>query len=410
MQANHRWIHSLFWISLWVALSAAPLATSLAETARLEGSVGAKFGYDSNPLTTEGPTAALLGSQDSAVMSATGIVSTTIKGFRVGYTGETFSYLDIAVEDYSTHRIALSRRAQGTWWTGSIEGSSVFIDGNEQSFALSSGANGNAVALMRDRRRQWQNRGKALLITSWPNLYARTTASILDIDYHTAVEAGNWVFTDRRDMLLGVDVGRSPQDAWFVGARAGRQRQAVSPLPGASFDASNEYNRVVVGWEMKPKDGRSFSIVAGPDFRRFTGNYDQRMLTSPQTTSLWCEAGGSLPIGHGFAISGKLTRWTFLSSVGKSAYVDTIADAAVSWNLKPTFGMRFGFRAHQTDYILAVRNDWQSHATAEFTWRVTRRTLLSFELLRHRAWDGLDVAKDRSFTRNVGSLGLVRQF
>lgn len=410
MQENHPWIPFLYRIAQWLVLPAVAVATCFAEPGRVEGSIGTKFGYDSNPLATEGPTAALLGSPDSAVVSATGIVSTTIKGIRIGYTGESFGYLDTRSEDYSTHRFSVSRRANGAWWTGSIEGSSVFIDGNSQSFALSSGANGNSVALMRDRRRQWQNKGKALIIASWPNLYARATATMLDIDYHTDVVAGNWVFTDRRDIVFGVDVGRSSEDQWYVGARAGHQRQAVSPLPGASFDASNEYHRVVFGWDMKPRNGRSFSIVAGPDFRRFTGNYDRRMLTSPNTTSLWCEAVGTVPIGHGFAVSGKFTRWTFLSGVGKSAYIDSIADTALSWNLKSTFGVRVGFRAQQTDYILAVRNDWQTHATAEVTWRVTPRTLLSLELLRNRAWDGLDVPKDRSFGRNVGSLGVVRQF
>ncbi|MFO1447841.1 MAG: hypothetical protein U1F61_06750 [Opitutaceae bacterium] len=386
------------------------MAICRAEPARIEGSLATKFGYDSNPLATDGPTAALIGNPDSTVFSATGIISTTIKGLRVGYTGETFSYHNARAEDYSTHRIALSDRFQGTWWTGSVEASSVFVDGNEQTFAQSSSASGNAVALMRDRRRQWQNRGKVLLIASAPTLYVRTTLNVLDIDYHTNAVAGNWVFTDRRDIVLGVDGGRSPQDPWFMGARLGHQRQAVSPLPGASYEASNDYYRLVLGWESKSKNGRNFSIVGGPDFRRFTGNYDRRMLTSPETTSLWCEAQGSFPIGRGMAVAGKLNRWTFLSSVGKSAYVDTIADLALTWNLKPTFGMRLGYRAQQTDYVLAVRNDWQSHATAEFTWRATPRTLLSLELLRNRAWDGLDVAKDRSFGRSVTSLGVVRQF
>ena len=145
--------------------------------------------------------------------------------------------------------------------------------------------------------------------------------NVLDINYRTAAEMGTWVFTARRDAMVGLDVGRKLRNTWYAGVRAGRQQQATSPLPGAAFDASNRYHRVVVGWELMPWLGKSLSLAAGPDFRTFQGNFDDRMRSNSRLTSLWCEGSGSIALRPGVTLAGKVSRWVFLSSVGKSAYI-----------------------------------------------------------------------------------------
>ncbi len=234
--------------------------------------------------------------------------------------------------------------------------------------------------------------------------------NVLDINYRTAAEMGKWVFTDRRDAMVGLDVGRKLRNTWYAGVRAGRQQQATSPLPGAAFDASNRYHRVVVGWELMPRNGKSLSLAAGPDFRTFQGNFDDRMRSNSRLTSLWCEGSGSIALRPGVTLAGKVSRWVFLSSVGKSAYIDTVGEAGIVWRIRPFVSVRTACRAQRTEYVLAIRDDWQTQLTNEVSLPLTKRTVLTLEVVDNRGWDGLSGSNDRAFQRGTGNLALTHQF
>lgn len=382
-----------------------------AEPSFWEGGFTTKVGYDSNPRASGSGSSEVLGDFDAVTWSGAINVALRLPKGRLAYAGEQVVFDGLSQENFRLHRLALVQGVKGAGWRAGVDASTVYVDGSKDDLASASGVNANGLALWRERRNQVQHRLKAHALLEEGSIgFARATIAVLDYDYRTHVQSGCVSFTDRRDAVVGLEMGRRVESGWTLGVRAGKQRQATIPLPGGGFEYSNRYHRVVLGWEARPQAGRSFSFAAGPEFRQFTGAVDPQVMPDRRVRSLWFEAAGALPLSRSASLTAKAMQWTFLSSTGKSAYRDLSFDVAATWTPHPVVTLSLGARAQEADYFPALRDDWHAMVTAGARIKLTQRLLVTLDLLRHEGWNGLAGMTGRSFQRTGVTLGAIRTF
>jgi len=400
----------------FLLLAAASLSAGELPPARLvESSLLIRTGFDSDPTAMNSTTAPTPGSEDVIYYAAGLSASVTFSGavpakrsLMLGYTGEIDRFDNCPSEDFAAHRLAWNGQISEGTWKFSGEGSTLFVAGSRDTLPSVSSVNANAITLWRERRRQWQNRLKFQAQTNRDKYLVRATGTLLAYDYQTRAVSGNVPFADRYDAQAAVEVGwrQSANSTWLTGVRAGHQDQAIVPLPNCEFDYSNDYQRLVVGWEGKPSSNTTAAFAAGPDFHHYTGAIDSRVFTGGRDrTSLWFEGSFSAKPCSTLTLTGKTARWVWLSSTGKSAYVDTNAEAAAAWTVTPTLTVRFSAKIHRCDYFPAVRDDWESLLGTGATLKFSSRTVLTLDYLHHVGWNGIGNVAGREFQRNVVNLG-----
>jgi hypothetical protein len=390
--------------------------TADASTLRLgDSSAQVRLGWDTNPIGSHGTSAALLGDAESLTTSVSaGFAllqgrSGDTRTFKLAYAGERHDFSHWSSENFTTHRLAFAgQQASGDWKT-TWDASSLFIDGSRSTLRSVASANANAVALWRERRRQWQQRLKAQTQTSFEHGIVRGSISWLDYDYRTEVNAANVPFANRSDSQAGLDVGwrQSATSLWLAGVRTGRQTQAIVPLPNCAFDYSNRYQRLAVGWEGTPSPQLSVALLAGPDFRHYSGQIDPSVFPDRDRTSLWCEGNFTAKPTSSLTLAGRLARFEWLSSTGKSAYRDSCAELGLTWNARPGWTARSTAKLHRCDYYPAVRDDWEAFVTAGLSHSLSRHTTFTLDVTHHRAWNNLDTFPERDFGRWIFSAALT---
>jgi hypothetical protein len=398
-----------------------PVCATRAEPPRLRD-VGAqaRIGHDSNPNGTDGTSAAVLGHEGTMTYAAgAGFAlawndAAAADGIdaKIAYAGEAVRFDRVSSENHATHRFEAGVRLVAGGWKITGDGSSLFVDGERDTLAVVPSANANAVAVWRERRRQWQHRLKLQGEADYGRLVVRLGARLLAYDYQTDVEAGKVAFANRSDAQVSADAGwrQSERSLWLAGARIGHQEQATVPLPGGDFEYSNDYLRLATGWEGKPLEGATVTFVAGPDFRRYSGAVDPAVFRDRDRVSLWLEGGFVSKINDSVTVSGKAVRTAWLSSTGKSAYIDTSAEIATSWAASDALTFRVSAKAHRCDYYPAVRDDWESFLGAGASYKISPRTTLTLDVLDHRAWNDLDGVAERKFDRVVVNAGASMRF
>lgn len=380
-----------------------------------EASAQLRLGWDTNPIGSEGTSAAVLGEAGTFTTSVSAGLALLAgrtgepRTFKLAYAGERHDFSRWSSENFTTHRFAFAgQQSLGNWKT-TWDASSLFVDGSRSTLRSIAAANANAVALWRERRRQWQHRLKAQTQTTFAHGVVRGSVSWLDYDYRTAVDAANVPFANRSDLQAGLDVGwrQSSTSLWLAGVRTGRQIQALVPLPNCDFDYSNRYQRLALGWEGSPTPQLSISLLAGPDFRHYSGRIDPRVFSDRDRTSLWCEGSFTAKPAASVTLTGRLARFEWLSSTGKSAYRDSCAEVGLTWTATPVWTARSTAKVHRCDYYPAVRDDWEAFFSVGVSRRLSPRATFTLDLTRHRAWNNLDAFSERAFGRWMCSAGLT---
>lgn len=331
---------------------------------------------------------------------------------RIGYAGEFVHYSELSAEDYSTHRVTVAFEQSNPTWKFSADGSSLYVDGARDTLVSNSNVNANSISLWRERRQQWQHRLKLNAQYTSGALLFRAAANFLDYDYHTRAAAGHFAFADRSDAMAAVDGGwkQSTSSLWFVGGRVGRQTQAQVPLPNCAFDYSNDYTRLASGWEGKPTLNSTVSFAAGPDFRRYTGAIDSRVfLGGRDRTSLWFEGSFVSKPTPRITVTGKAIRMDWLSSTGKSAYIDTCAESSLTYALNPKTALRLSAKVHRCDYFPTTRDDYESLLGTGTTLKVSSKLNILVDVIKHRGWNNLSSVPEREFSRTLLMLVMAVQ-
>jgi hypothetical protein len=410
MARPHLNFHAWFLLLICAALNAA--GAPIYDTALV-----ARVGFDTNPAGTGGTLAITLGGDDTLIYSA-GInlglgwteAASGRRSVKVTYAGESVNFDRWSEENFTSHRLGAGGQFIAGNWKINADISSLLIAGSRDTYPSTPTSNANAISLWRERRRQWQHRAKIQARASSGSRVLRVTGTWLAYDYQTRVMVGRVAFADRADAQGGLDLGWKASDdsLWFAGLRAGHQEQAWIPLPNCAFDYSNNYQRLALGWEGRLAANTTVALAAGPDFRHYNGSVDPgSFLGGRDRTSLWFEASLTAQPDPRLTITGKASRTDWLSSTGKSAYLDTCAEAAAAWTLNPAWTARFSAKVHRCDYFPASRDDWESLLGLGLAWKVYPRTVVSADLLQHRAWNNLPGLTEREFRRVVLSLGVA---
>lgn len=402
-------------VPLLLAMAVTVGAAEVTSTRLFETSLQSRVGYDSNPLGTGDTSAALLGDKDTLTFAAGASLNLTLAPvtpakpvLKLTYAGEVVRFDRASDENFSIHRLGVNGQlATGVWkFTG--EGSTTMIAGSRETLLSVASINANAIPLWRDRRRQWQHRLKLQSQATRDDWVMRATGTWLDYDYRTRVVAGRFAFADRSDAQAAWDLGwkQNANSLWLSGIRVGRQNQEVVPLPNCEFDYSNNYSRLAAGWEGRPFTNTTVTFVAGPDFRHYSGAIDPRVfLGGRNRTSLWFEGGFVTKLNPTLTLTGKAAQFDWLSSTGKSAYVESSAETAAAWNMTSAWTVRFSAKVHRCDYFPTKRDDWESLFGVGATFQSSPHTLLTADLLSHRAWNHLAASSDREFQRLAVNLG-----
>ncbi|MCX6956204.1 MAG: hypothetical protein NTV51_29065, partial [Verrucomicrobia bacterium] len=317
-------------------------------------------------------------------------------------------FAGLPAENFSQHRLAGTGRGVVGGWTLSGEGSALFVDGSRDTLVSTGYINANGLVVWRERRRQWQHRLRLQAQREWGAWIARGGATWLNYDYDTKVVPGWLTFADRSDRQVSADAGwrSSATSLWLAGVRAGRQEQAIVPLPNCEFEYSANYRRLAVGWEGRLPGATVVALSLGPDFRHFTGAIDPRVFTGGRDrTSLWVEGSAVAKPNARCTLTGKVTRMSWLSSTGQSALMDTSVEAAALWTLNPVWGVRVTGKLHESAYFPSLRDDRESLAGAGVSLKLTKSVQLTADALRHRGWNTLGGLTGRDFNRAVFSLG-----
>ena len=403
------------YLPLFLLAALPSTGTALPVPGWLEPSTQVRIGFDSNPAGTGGSSAAILGDRDTLTFAAGGGIGLAWTGTatpkaaaKLTYNGEAVRFADWSTENYSTHRFGLGGQVAAGAWTFSGEGSSLLVAGSRDTLQSVATVNANGTTLWRERRRQWQHRLRLQAQASFGAYLARATGTLLAYDYQTRVVAGKVAFADRSDLQGAIDLGwkQSAGSLWIAGVRTGRQQQAMIPLPNCNFEYSNTYQRLAVGWEGKPAANTTLTFAAGPDFRQYSGGIDSRVfLGGRDRTSLWFEGGFATKLSPTLTLTGKATRMDWLSSTGKSAYLDTSVETAAAWTVAPAWTLRLTGKVHRCDYFPVYRDDWESVFGAGASLKVSKQAVLTLDALRQRAWSTLSMLPEREFSRFVITVG-----
>lgn len=106
-------------------------------------------------------------------------------------------------------------------------------------------------------------------------------------------------------------------------------------------------------------------------------------------TSLWFEGGFAAKLNPSLTLTGKATQYDWLSSTGKSAYVESSAETGAAER-----------------YFPSRRDDWDSLLGVGATRQLSPHTLLTMDLLSQRAWSHLAAFfAECEFQRLVINLG-----
>ena len=383
---------------------------------RLDSGLQFRAGVDTNPDGTSGTSAAVLGDKTSATYAAGLNLALTLNpatperpALKLVYAAEAVRFDRWSGEDFATHRLTYSGRLASGPWKFNAEGSALFVAGPAATLRSVPSVNANAIALWRERRRQWQHRLKLQAQVDLGDWIVRGTGTLLDYNYLTEVKTGKVAFADRSDLQGALDLGwkQNPGSLWLVGVRAGHQQQEKIALPNCGFDYSNDYTRLAAGWEGKLPGNTTVTFAAGPDFRRYTGTIDRTVfLSGRDRASLWVEGSFVTKFSPTLTLTGKVVRMDWLSSTGKSAYLDTSGDTALAWTPVPAWTVRLTAKLHRCDYFPTARDDWESLLGAGVSYKLSPRTELTLDLLRHRAWNHLPTVTEREFHRLVAALGV----
>ena len=402
-------------VPLLLFLAVTACAAEAASTRLFETSLQSRVGYDSNPLGTSGTSAALLGDDDTLTFAAGAGLGLTLAPatpetptLKLTYAGEVVRFDRASEENFSTHRLGVNGQLTTGVWKFTGEGSTLLIAGSRETLSSVASINANAIPLWRDRRRQWQHRFKLQSQATLGACVLRATGTWLAYDYRTRVTAGKFAFADRSDTQAALDLGwkQKANSLWLSGIRVGRQNEEVVPLPNCEFDYSSNYYRLAAGWEGKPCANTTVTFTAGPDFRHYSGAIDSRVfLDGRNRTSLWLEGGFVSKLSPTLTLTGKAVQFDWLSSTGKSAYVESSVETAAAWNVTSAWTVRLSAKVHRCDYFPTKRDDWESLLGLGASWQLSPHSLLTMDLLGQRAWNQLAAFSEREFQRLTINLG-----
>jgi hypothetical protein len=406
-------IVTLFAVSIGIASGESPWSAST--------DLSAKATYDDNVYLQDNEPEPQIAnaarpSRESFVTSITPRVSFGYKpcaGFTISgfYAPEIVTYHQEPDENYTAHRAAMNFGGVVGKVTWQLQNSVTWIDGSEEG--LTFGGPGGAPAIggipLRDRREAVFFRNGFGAFHKHGRWFFRPAASSYVHDFRTterdpAQFPYYQTYVDRNDVNVGLDAGfKAFKEGYvFLAYRFGRQHEPS--LPQVSFDYSNNYRRLLLGFEGRVTERLKLNLFVGPDWRDF--NHRPPAGFDPTPRKAFIDGTAIFTLTSADSLTLAVKRFEQPAFGAPSAYEDITYEIFWKRNFREQFTFAAGFKAYGGVWERPVmREDWIYTPSAALTFKRDKKLTLDIAWSRDRARSSIPGKQGRDFTRQLLSLG-----
>lgn len=324
------------------------------------------------------------------------------------YSPEIVRYHAEPTENHNDHRGNLNFVGRLGDASYEVLNSVTWIDGSKTgpTFSGVCGAPSIGGIPIRDRRAAINLKESFKLQYPIGDWFIRPISAWYMNDYLTdhSSAPGYLNYADRADMNGGVDFGYKVFEKTYVvmGYRCGHQDQQAcltSPL-----EYSNDYHRMLFGAEGSPLPWLKFSLLAGPEFRRFGPNvavgFDRNQ------DQLFVDFTATLTLGKDDVVKLTSNRYTRPAYTGRNQLQEFICEATWNHKFDNAWSGSLGFTSYLADYAPVARNDAIYTPTVGLTYQFNKH--LSADL--RYSFDGtvseVPATEGREYTRHLTRLGV----
>lgn len=306
-----------------------------------------------------------------------------IQTLAVVYSVDAATYTSATAENNVQHKLGTVIKGKSDNISWSFDNALLDVDGNKtaptyalnQLGAAAAGSDQNdkyrnnyAHAVARERRDQVQDRYTVFVQFDEGPVFVRPIAQLTYYNLETnifntsnAPYKGYQDYVDRWDINEGADLGYrlTPKLSVTLGYRDGYQHQdGFTPaINSDTHQASNHYQRALLGLEGKVNDWLTLKLAAGPDFKDF--NPDTAIIHD-RTTRFYGEGSAVATLPQDQSLTLAYKQWYFVSSTGVVPYEDTAISLVYHKGLTKQFGVDLGVSYKEANYTIG--NDYAGSA------------------------------------------------
>jgi hypothetical protein len=364
------------------------------------------------------------------------------------YSVDASTYTSDSPENNVQHKLNLVFKGKSDNVSWGLDDAILDVDGDKnaplyaknQLAAAAPGSDQNdkyrnnyAHAVARERRDQVQNRYTAFVQFDEGAFFIRPISQLTYYNLETnifntanAPYKGYQDYIDRWDLNEGADLGYrlTPKLSLTLGYRDGYQHQDGYSLAINSdlHQASNHYQRALLGLEGKLTDWLTIKFAGGPDFKDYNPD---TAINHDRTTRYYGEgsAVATLPYDQSFTLTYK--QWFFVSSTGLVPYEDTTLALVYHKGLTKQLGVDLGVKYLDANYTLGndyagsapdLRDDGDIGASVAISYAVTPHFVVAVSFNHDDGRNQLDnlaakyFPQYREFDHNLTAIDLKYKF
>jgi hypothetical protein len=216
-------------------------------------------------------------------------------------------------------------------------------------------------------------------------------------------------YVDRNDFNVGLDAGyQVRKDGYvFLAYRFGWQREP--PLPGQNVDYSNDYNRLLVGYEGKITQWLKLNLFIGPDWRDF--NHSTPAGFADHQVKLFVDSSVVITPGKADSVTFTMRQFEQPAFGTPSAYEDITYEVAWRHAFSEKITATAGFRAYGGIWEKPVlRKDWIFTPSASLACKYNAHWSADLSCSYDWADSLIPNKQGREYTRYLVSVGMKYTF
>ena len=348
----------------------------------------------------------------------------TLQELSFGYQPDFATYFQDPEESNTAHRISGTIKGKSGNCSFTLDNSFLYVNGSRVAPTYAAPDNARsafATGFPRERRKQYQDRMKIALQWDWDKFFIRPTGSLLLYELLTEMRtaSGYQNYADRYDINGGADFGRriSAQLSFFLGYRYGHQYH--EQVVNSTFNATNDYHRVLAGLEGKPFKWLTLSLSFGPDFRTYG---ESAPVDDKNQVNFYGESALTAEISEKDTMTFRYkgTRW--VSSTGQIPSFNGSFDLNYRRRFHDKLSWDLGGRLDTADYTSgnlttgsapSLRNDWMYVFSTGLIYDITDHIGFNMGVtanLGRNQQNGIKNADYREFDQYVTLIGISGKF